>query len=272
MNFEFLTEYMTNIWQLLLYQPILNALIFLYKLLFDNLGLAIIGLTLLVRGALSPIMNKQLRSAKKMQELSPELGKLKEKFKDDKQKLMQAQMELYKRHGVNPASGCLPQIVQLIILISLYQAFNLVIKPDGLEVVKKINESLYIFNRLPDTQALNLRFLYLDLSKPDLVKVPNFIGIPGLFVILATVFQYLSSKLMSPRIKKEEKLAEKTEDKSDDMSSAMQKQMMFMFPLMTLVFGFTMPSGVMLYWFIFSLFSFLQQIIINKKQGEEKAK
>jgi len=262
---------MTNIWQLLLYQPILNALIFLYKLLFNNLGLAIIVLTIIVRFALSPIMNKQLKSTKKMQELAPDLEKLKAKFKDDKQKLMQAQMELYKRNGVNPASGCLPQIVQLIILISLYQAFNLVIKPDGIEVIKKINESLYAFNQL-STSSLNLNFLYLNLSKPDLIKIPNFIGIPGVFVILATLFQFLSSKLMVPVVKKEEKMAKKTEGKTDDMASAMQKQMLYMFPLMTLVFGFTMPSGVMLYWLVFSLFSFIQQLIINKEGGKELVK
>ncbi len=256
---------MTNIWQTILYQPLLNALIFLYKLLFNNLGLAIIALTVLIRAALSPIMTKQLKSTKKMQEVAPELEKLKVKFKDDKQKLMQAQMELYKKHGVNPASGCLPQIVQLVILISLYQAFNLVIKPDGLEVVKKINESLYAFNQIPLDSALNLRFLYLNLSKPDLLKIPNFIGLPGVFVILATVFQFLSSKMMTPVVKKEEKMALKTVEKTDDMAASMQKQMLYMFPLMTLVFGFTMPSGVMLYWFIFSFFSFIQQYFINQK-------
>lgn len=256
---------MMNIWQLLLYQPILNALIFLYKILFSNLGLAIIALTLFIRAVLAPIMTQQLRSAKKMQDLSPELAKLKEKFKDDKQKLAQAQMELYKNNGVNPASGCLPQVVQLIILISLYQVFNLVIKPDGLEVIKKINESLYAFNQLPSSSVLNLKFLYLDLSKPDLIQIPNFVGIPGLFVILATVFQFLSSKLMSPVVSKEQKLALKTEAKADDMASSMQKQMLYMFPLMTLIFGYTMSSGVMLYWFIFSLSSFVQQLIINKQ-------
>lgn len=259
---------MHQIWQTLLYQPILNALIFFYKALSLNLGLAIIALTLIIRFALAPIMNKQLHSAKKMQELSPELGKLKVKFKDDKQKLMQAQMELYKKNNVNPASGCLPQIVQLIVLISLYQAFNLVIKPDGLEIIKKINESLYSFNQLPVSDPLNLNFLYLNLSKPDLIKVPNFVGIPGLFVIMATVFQFLSSKLMVPVVSAEEKLAKKTEGKADDMASSMQKQMLYVFPLMTLVFGFTMPSGVMLYWFIFSLFSFLQQLFVNKKSGK----
>lgn len=259
---------MLQIWQLLLYQPILNALIFLYKVLFNNLGLAIIALTIIVRFALSPIMTNQLKSAKKIQELSPELEKLKLKFKDDKQKLMQAQMELYKRNNVNPASGCLPQIVQLVILISLYQAFNLVIKPDGLEVVKKINESLYSFNQLPTSSALNLNFLYLDLSKPDLFKIPKLIGIPGLFVILATFFQFLSSKMMAPVVKKEEKLAQKTEGKMDDMATSMQKQMLYLFPAMTLIFGYTLPSGVMLYWFIFSFSSFIQQLLIDKgKRG-----
>ncbi len=257
---------MINIWQLLLYQPILNSLIFLYKVLFSNLGLAIIVLTLIVRFALSPIMNRQLKSTKKMQELAPELEKIKAKFKGDKQKLMQAQMELYKKNGVNPASGCLPQIVQLIILISLYQAFNLVIKPDGLEVIKKINESLYPFNQLSTSSALNLNFLYLNLSRPD--KIPG-LSIPGFFVIMATVFQFLSSKLMMPAAKREEKVALKTEEKTDDMASAMQKQMLYMFPLMTLVFGFTMPSGVMLYWFIFSLFSFIQQLAVNKNSEKE---
>lgn len=255
---------MKEVWQILLYQPILNALIFLYKVLFSNLGLAIVALTVIIRFALAPIMTGQLKSAKKMQELAPELEKLKAKFKDDKQKLAQAQMELYKQNGVNPASGCLPQIVQLIILISLYQAFNLVIKPDGIKVVEKINESLYAFNQLATTSSLNLNFLYLDLSKPDLIHIPNFVAIPGVFVILATVFQFLSSKLMVPVVKKEEKAALKTETKSDDMATSMQKQMLYMFPLMTLIFGYTMPSGVMLYWLIFSLFSLIQQLIINK--------
>lgn len=261
---------MFNLWQTLLYQPILNSLIFFYRILFNNLGLAIIALTVLIRLALSPIMTKQLRSTKQMQELGPELEKLKSKFKDDKQKLMQAQMELYKKHGINPASGCLPQVVQLIILISLYQAFNLVIKPDGLEIVKKINESLYSFNKLSLDSALNLNFLYLNLSKPDLIKIPNFIGLPGIFVILATVFQFLSSKMMVPVVKKEEKLALKTQEKTDDMAASMQKQMLYMFPLMTLIFGFTMPSGVMLYWFIFSFYSFLQQYFINRKKVVKK--
>lgn len=251
---------------ILLYQPILNAVILLYKVLFSNLGLAIIALTAVIRALLIPLMNPQLKSAKKMQELAPEIAKLKEKFKDDKQKLAQAQMELYKRNGVNPASGCLPQILQLVILISLYNAFNRVIRPDA-NLIGKLNESLYSSVKLPTDTILNLNFLYLDLSKPDLIHIPGFVAIPGVFVILATVFQFLSSKLMMPSVKIEEKQAKQTEKKSDDFSSSMQKQMLYLFPAMTLIFGYTLPSGVMLYWFVFSLFSFLQQFILNKQKG-----
>lgn len=252
---------MVEIWKLLLYHPIINAIIFLYRVLFSELGLAIIVLTGIIRIILIPLTNPQLKSAKKMQEIAPELDKLKKKFKDDKQKLMQAQMELYKKNGINPASGCLPQIIQMVILITLYQAFSQVIKPDG---IKAINEILYSFNQ-NYTSPIDFSFLYLNLSKPDVIPLSSSLKIPGLFVILATLFQYLSSKIMVPSIKKEEKIAEKTEQKSDDMSLALQKQMMYMFPAMTLIFGYTMPSGVMLYWFVFSLFSYTQQIIINRK-------
>lgn len=246
-------------------QVILNILILLYQALFANLGLAIIALTTLIRLILIPLTNPQLKAAKKMQELAPELAKLKQKFKDDKQKLMQAQMELYKKYGVNPAAGCLPQILQLVVLVSLYQVFNQVITSHGGNMAK-IQANLYPFVTAPT--SLNPRFLYLDLAKPDLIKIPGLVAIPGAFVILATVFQFLSSKLMTPTVKAEEKEAQATEQKSDDMAVAMQKQMLYLFPIMTLVFGYTMPSGVILYWFIFSLSSFIQQVLISKKASQ----
>jgi len=248
-------------------QPILNALIILYKVLFSNLGLAIVALTSFVRLLLLPLTNPQLKSAKIMQQLNPELQKLKEKFKDDKQKLAQAQMELYKKNGINPAAGCLPQIVQFVILISLYQVFNQVIKPEA-NLVDVLNKNLYQFAKLPTGSVLNLNFLYLDLSKPDLLKIPGFFNLPGLFVVLATVFQFLSSRMMMPGVKEGQKEAEVTKGKEDDVAMSMQKQMLYLFPAMTLIFGYTMPSGVILYWFVFSLFSFVQQFMINKsKEG-----
>lgn len=260
-----------NIFKILLDQPILNLLVIFYNIFFSNLGLAIIALTALVRLALIPLTNPQLKSAQLMQQLNPELENLKKKFKDDKQKLAQAQMELYKKHGVNPAAGCLPQILQLIILLSLYRTFNQVIRPDGASVVESINQSLYSFVSLPSGAHLNLNFLYLDLSRPDLIRIPGFVALPGVFVIMATLFQFLSSKLMMPTVNVEEKEVQATEKKSDDLAVSMQKQMLYLFPATTLIFGYTMPSGVILYWFIFSLFSYVQQLAINRsKKGALK--
>jgi len=247
----------------ILYQPILNALILFYNLLFSNLGLAIIALTGAIKLLLVPLTTPQLKSTQKLQEINPELEKLKKKYKDDKQKLAQAQMELYRKHGLNPAAGCLPQVLQIFILLSLYQVFNQVIKP-GAEVATKISQSLYPFVSKPT--SLNLNFLYLDLAKPDLIQIPGLIAVPGVFVILAAVLQFISSKMMSPLVKTEEKIAKKTEEKGDDMAAAMQKQMLYIFPIMTLIFGYTMPSGVILYWFAFSLFSFIHQLVISKKE------
>lgn len=257
---------MLNIWNLVLYQPILNSLIFLYQILFQNLGLAIIALTIIMRAALSPLMSPQLQSAAKMKELAPELEKLKKKYKDDKQKYTQAQLALYKQHGVNPAAGCLPQILQMVILITLYQVLNRVIMGGG--SIESLAKDIWSFNQFKDGSTLNLNFLYLNLGKPDLIHVPGLpFGLPGAFVLLATVFQFLSSKMMMPTIKKEEKIAEKTPGKTDDMATSMQKQMTYMFPAMTLIFGYTLQSGVMLYWFIFSAFSLIQQqIVANKKK------
>lgn len=85
---------------------------------------------------------------------------------------------------------------------------------------------------------------------------------------MSTVFQFLSSKLMMPGVRLGEKEVQTTEKKSDDMAVAMQKQMLYLFPAMTLIFGYTMPSGVILYWFVFSLFSYIQQLaIVKTKKG-----
>jgi len=114
---------MVQLWHLVLYQPLVNALIFLYQLLFHNFGLALIVLTVAIRLLLLPLTRSSMKATARMRELAPELEKLKKKYGKDKQAYAKAQMELYKQHGANPAAGCVPQIIQLIVLIALYQAF-----------------------------------------------------------------------------------------------------------------------------------------------------
>lgn len=263
-----------NPWHILLYQPLVNALIAFYEVL-GNLGFAIIGLTVVIRAALIPLTAPSLKAAQKMRELQPELEKLKKKHKKDRTALAQAQMALYKKHGANPAAGCLPQIVQIIILIALFQAFSKVLRADG-DIIVKLNEVLYPSLQLAADTVINTKFLYLELTKPDLITLPFKIGIgplstdrlPGLFLLAAAGIQFLSSRLMMPVAKKEEQLAKKTKGKTDDMAAVMQEQMLYLMPIMTLLIGFTFPSGLVLYWLTFSLFMFGQQKFMQKKNSK----
>lgn len=260
-----------SIWFILLYQPLVNGLILFYKILGQNLGLAIIALTIFIRTLLIPLTKPSLEAAKKMKDLAPELENLKKKHQKDKQGLAKAQMELYKKHGVNPGAGCLPQIVQIIILIALFQAFSQVLSNNG-ETIDKLNSVLYPMFKLDSQASINIKFLYLDLSQPDFISLPfklNFFGfivdkLPGIFLIGSAVTQFLSSKMMMPLAKKEEQLAKKTEGQEDDMATAMQKQMLYMMPLMTLFIGFKFPSGLVLYWITFSLYMLFQQLLTKK--------
>ena len=266
-----------NIWFTLLYQPLINILILFYRILGQNLGLAIIALTLAIRGALFPITRPSLQSAEKMRELAPELEKLKKKYKKDKQAFAQAQLKLYQKHGINPAAGCLPQIIQIIILIALFQAFNQVLRADG-EIINKLNQVLYSSLQFAKTETINTSFLYLDLTKPDYIQLPFKINLlnfsidkfPGIFLLLAAVTQFLSSKMMMPSVQAAQVKAKKTPEQEDDMAAMMQKQMLYMMPLMTLFIGFKFPSGLVLYWFTFSLFMIIQQKLLKNKKTSAK--
>lgn len=248
-------------WQKLLFQPLLNGLFFFYRL-FSNLGWAVIAMTSLLRLVMYPLTVPSLKMAKKMRDLAPEIEKLKKKYKDDKKGFSLAQWELYRREGANPASGCLPQIVQIVVLIAFFQAFNLLLKT-GPETIENLDKWLYPLLKLPESIVLNTRFLYLDLTKPDVFRIGG-LPIPGFFLLGAALTQFYSSKLMMPVVKSISKEAKKTPGEVDDMAASFQKQSLYLFPLMTIFIGFSFPSGLVLYWFIFSLLTLVQQLLVNK--------
>lgn len=257
-----------TMWQTLLYQPLVNTLVFLNQL-SGNFGVAVIAVTIIIRLLLVPLTHPSLKAANKIKEIAPEMEKLKAKYAGDKQKLARAQMELYKKHGVNPAAGCLPQIIQIVILIALYQAFNQVLTTSG-ETISKLNEILYPFLKLPADAVINTRFWYLDLTKPDTFKLPGItFALPGLFLILAALAQVVSSKMMQPAVSASQQLAKKTAEKQDDIATAMQSQMLYLFPLMTILIGFRFPSALVLYWFVFSFSTALQQYFVSGWGGLE---
>lgn len=244
-----------------LWQPLLNLLILFYHLFFNNLGLAIIALTILIRVVLTPVLLPSMRAMNKMKELAPELEKIKKRHAGDKTKLMQAQADFYKEKGVNPAAGCLPQLVQIVVLIALFQGFSQVLYPNG-DVVPRLNGFLYSPLRISD--HLNTSFLFTDLTKPDVFRLPGVpVPLPGVFLILAAVAQFLSSKMMAPVVAKEAQVAKKTPGGMDNMAAGMQQQMLYLFPLMTIIFGFTFPAGLVLYWLALSLFQAGQQYYIS---------
>jgi len=233
----------------ILNDAILNGIIFFYHILGGNLGLAIIAFTAVTKIILFPLSAPQLKMSAKQKQIAPELDEIKKKFANDKTKLSQAQMELFKKHGVNPFAGCLPMIIQLVILFALFRTFNELTNSTDISM---INDRLYPFIQ-PLTNGLNFKFLYLDLSQKDQLLI-----IP----VLAAIAQFYASKMMMGTASAATKMAKKTKEKSDDLMAGMQSQMLYVFPIMTLVWGVMWPSGIALYWLISTLFIIIQNHII----------
>lgn len=252
-----------NLWFVLLEQPLLNGLVFFHQLT-GSLGGAILTLSFLLRLALIPFTLPGMRAATKMKQLAPKIERLKKRYKNDPSGLTKAQMELYRQEGVNPAAGCLPQIVQILILIALFRVLQRVLQSEG-----GLPPGVYPFLTLPSSFRFNLRFFYLDLSQPDVVRFPGWPPLPGVFLLLSAGAQFLSSYLMMPRAKKEKERAKKTPSLGDDLSAAFRIQSLYLFPLMTILIGFSFPSGLVLYWFVFSLLSLGQQLLIEKEKKND---
>lgn len=224
------------------------------------MGLAIVFFTIFLKVVLNPLTKPYTESMKKMKDLAPALSKLKERHAGDKVKLAQAQSELYKQNKVNPSAGCLPYLLQIVVLIAFFNVFSRTLYPK-VDTISSFNKLLYKPLRFAENTTLNTKFLYLDVKIPDTVKLPFLpFMIPGPLLIGAALIQFLSAKVTSPLIKEEERIAKKTKQESDDMQVAMQKSMIYTFPLMTLVIGYQFPSGLALYWLMFSLAQTYQQI------------
>lgn len=253
-----------NIFTLLFIQPLANGLILFYNLLGNNLGLAIIFFTLFLRFILNPLSKPYMESMKRMKDLAPQLEKLKEKHKDDKIKLAQAQADFYKENKVNPGAGCLPYLLQVVILIAFFNVFSKTLV-GGADITGKFNELMYPALKFESGETVSTNFLYFDLAKPDKVSIPG-IGfeIPGVLLILSALLQFVSAKVSLPYVEMEGKLAKKTAEKTDDAAVSMQKSMIYMFPIMTLFIGLNFASGLALYWLVFSLTQTHQQV---KSQG-----
>lgn len=255
----------TDIFDLLFFGPIINILVLIYQGLSSlnvpgALGFSIITLTLAIRILVWPFMSSQIKATKKMADLKPHLNELKQKHKDDKKALAAAQMALYKEHGVNPAGGCLPALIQIPVFIGLYQAIiNILPGPGG--NINHINSLLYFPQlKLPSTLDPNFFGLNLGIKPSEFGKF----GILLLLVPLVTaLLTFVQSKMTLPKPIKHypsdsPKEAKEKEGLEESMG-AVQSQMVYLMPIMIGYFAFTFPIGLAIYWNTYTIMGIIQQ-------------
>ena len=246
----------------IIYYPLYNLLIFIYNALpFQDFGVAIVIVTILIKFALIPLSKKQIESQKKMQELQPKIKEVQNKYKNDKEKQSRVLMELYKENKTNPFSGCLPMVVQLIFLIAIYRVlFN--ISEAGLRVEEA---GLYSFVSNPG-QIEHMFLGMIDLSSIISFSAITLASAPHiLLVIAAAAAQYVQTKML---------MAKQAPVKAGeaDFAQTMTKQMLYLGPILTLFIGFKFPAGLALYWLVSTAFMIGQQYYLQKGEAQEKAK
>ncbi|HET6379465.1 MAG TPA: YidC/Oxa1 family membrane protein insertase, partial [candidate division Zixibacteria bacterium] len=291
-------EHFTPPWDIF-FLPLLNLLVALYKIPFFDFALAIIVFTIAIRTLLAPLFVRQIASQREMQRVQPLIREVQRKHKGNRQKISEETMAVYREHGINPAAGCLPVLIQLPILLALYQAL---IRASGLiqnftvndgnraafealqsqglvQAAERANEytvafqgpcNLPEFNQLPQFLPLNCQLIdplkldahvdttvgwlfNLDLARVDHVFALTLgeggFAISGL-AILAAVLQFIQVKMTSPR------------PNPDDPTAATSTTMVYLFPLMTIVWGGLFPSGLILYWAVYTAYLVVHQYLM----------
>ena len=221
-------EFLGQIWNVGIIQPMVNSLVVLYSLMFSNFGIAIVVFTIFIRALMMPLTVKQSNQMKGMSALQPKIKEIQTKYCKDRQKQSQETMKLYKEHGVNPI-GCLgPMFIQFPIWIGLYQAI--------LQTVPTTPESLvglsgHLYNWLPLVQSvipIDSGFLWLDLAARDSTPVlPIMVGVSMWFMQKMTTMPAM-----------------------DERQASTNKMMLWMMPLMFGFFSMQFPSGLALYWVV----------------------
>ncbi len=240
---------MIALYNTFLYQPIFNLLVWLYDVIpGNNIGLAILVLTIIIRLAFYPLSKKSIVSQKALQDLQPKIEELKEKYKDKKEEMAKATMQLYKDHKINPASSCLPMLVQLPFLIAVYQVF-------ARGLVDANFDLLYPFVSNPGT--INTISFGMNLGEPQWI-----------LAVLAAIAQFWQAKMLQTK----KPIVKSKGAKDEAMASIMSKQMMYVMPLFTLYIGMKFPGGLTLYWFVTTLLTALQQLVVFKSQKKKEDK
>lgn len=240
-------------WDTLIVNPMINALLFFYDLLGNNFILAIAVFTLVIRLITLPLNMRQQRSMMRTQEIQPQIQAIQKKYKDNPQKMQ----EEFRRIGYNPAdtlTGCLPTLIQFPILIGLYRAIIIVLgsTPQSLfELVPRVYPAIDLTSLIP----VENKFLWLNLSQPD-----QFFVLP--LAVFASMF--IQQKLLAPA-------APKTQGKDENPAAAMTQSMQYTMPLMFGFFSLQFPAGLSIYFVMANIIGIIQGLYMRRITDRERA-
>ncbi|OGZ95894.1 MAG: hypothetical protein A2847_01955 [Candidatus Sungbacteria bacterium RIFCSPHIGHO2_01_FULL_50_25] len=231
-------EILSTLYTEAIWRPLFSAIVFLYSTIpGGDFGVTVIVFTVLFRIVSFPLHWKARRAQQALAFIQPEMKKIQEKHKNDREAQGRALMELYAQKKVNPFSGCLPILIQLPILIALFQIFQ-----GGFDA----NNLAYIYSFIPSPESINpLAFGFLDLSKGNIVL--------GFFAALS---QYIQTKITLP--------PKPPPSDKPDFSSMFQKQTLYMLPLLVLFWSYTLPAALTFYWTISNIFGIVQDTVLNR--------
>lgn len=236
---------MSSLFHNVLYLPLLNLLFFIYNIVFSDLGVAIIVLTIVIRFVLLPIFYKGAKDQTIIQKLTPKIREIQQKYKEDKQEQTRQMLALYKDHKVNPFSSIGLLLLQLPILFALYRLF---LGGFGDDVLSQ----LYSFVVRPE--VINYHFLgVIALNEKNII-----------LVLIAAVFQYLQTYYLM-KVSASAMSTAPDENPAVAMAQKVSRRMMYFAPILTVIILSGLPSAIALYWLTTSAFSTIQQIVINKK-------
>jgi len=239
----------------LLYRPLFNSMVFFYNTVpVANIGLAVILTTLVVRILMIPLYRASIKSQREMTIIQPIVKELQTKYKDDRQKLSEEMLKAYKEHNVNPFAGILLLIVQIPVLIAIYQVSLNIFKPETYP-------ELYSFITLPESFDPNF-FGLLNVSDSRNI----------ILAILVGASQYYQIKLIMKRTQpaksKETKKSKKKENSKPevpDFATTLNKQMLFLMPILVTGFAYSLPASMSLYWITTTVFTIGQEFFLIKQ-------
>jgi len=238
-------------WTTIVIQPFVNILLLINSLV-GNFGISIILFTVLIRLLTHPLTVQQFKATKAMQKLQedPRYIKMQKKYKDDKERLAQEQMKLYKEHGVNPMGSCLPTLIQLPLILGLYQSVTRAMAASPYELFR-LEQIVYPWlNNAAKLLPLENQFLWMDLGQPERISIFG-LSIPFL-AILVVATTYLQSKLIQPP------------SGGNDQAAMMSKSMSIYMPLLMGYMSYSLASGLALYFLASNVFGIVQYTILGR--------